>query len=618
MSGFEIVGIVLGGLPLLYEGVKAAQFYSEGLGRWWEFRTDFESFVRAIEFEEVIFGQNLDMLLGALVLSDGEHRTLRRPNTSNLWHHPDIVSKLQLHLGEALPYFIKMLTELDRDINELRAILPIQNGEACFPASRGIDYERLKLSISFSRKRHVLVDKIHTTNERLGQILRNAKAIEMERVFPAHRRVSSSEAHAGSFMQLQKQSRTLYAALKSKFSCSCSSQHRCGISATWDKSNLDTGGPSLKLLIDDREGRKQVRWELEAADRVEPPVPTDQQHNLGQIYELDLQSNLLKAKDDSLKAAKDYNPAALAFSSFELVSDLSNTTVENKGAGWAKNLTAPVKRLNSAIRGTSSTLLGQTKIVQPTQKRPRIIGPAPRPAPTTAKHNITNICSFIKSSPTTDKYLGMIEADYHDIKLYLEPQFQGHLLKAQHETMEAVWSSTIDLSARLRVGLSVAVTLLTLGTSSWIPRCWGRNDVFLMRCNQGSTFGPYLDHTSLSFTLKEEPMNAGDHAVLAMFSLGVLLLELHYRTPLESSPYWDKHCPGGLRNEYTDMAAAREWYEDLASDPALEEGLAEPVRRCIEASFSTYADMEDRAFLIDVLETVVEPLEEFIDQWDGI
>lgn len=455
----------------------------------------------------------------------------------------------------------------------------------------------------------------------------------MERAPPTSRRVSSNSTYVSSFIQLQKQSQIFYGALKSKFSCSCNDQHRCGISAKWDKSPLDSRAPSLNFLIDDREGRKQVRWEVEAADRAAPPIPTDDQHSLNHIYELDLQANLWRQKDDSLKAAKDCKPAALAFSSFAVVNNPANATTDNKGAGWAKNLTRPVKRFNSAIKGASSTSSGQiqtvqaqgpqTQLVQPPQKRVQIAGPAPRPTPTTAEPSITNICGFIKSAPTTNNFLGTIAADYHDIKLYLEPQFQRHLLKAQHETMEAFWCSTMDLSARLRVGLSVAITLLTLGTSAWIPRCWGRNDLFLMRCSQVSsgqtyTFGPYIDHSSLSFTLKEEPMNAGDHAVLAIFSLGVLLLELHYRTPLESSPYWDKHCPNGLRNEYTDMAAAREWYEDLASDPALEEGLAEPVRRCIEASFSTSADMEDKEFLRNVLETVVEPLEEFIDQWSGV
>lgn len=445
------------------------------------------------------------------------------------------------------------------------------------------------------------------------------------------RRVSSNSTCASSFIDLQKQSRTLYGALKSKFSCSCNTQHRCGISAKWDKYNK---APSLNILIDDREGRKQVRWKVEAADRAVPSTPTDDQHSLNQIYQLDLQAHLLRQmEDDYLRVFKDFKPAALAFSSFAVVNNLSNTATENKGASWVNSLTGPVKRFNSVTKGASNPFSGQTqtaeaqgsqtRLLQPTQKRVQTIRPVPRPTPTNEKPKITNICSFIKSPPTIHAPLGTIEADYHDITFYLDPLPQRHLLKAQRQTVEAFWCSTMDLSARLRAGLSVAITLLTLGTSAWIPRCWGRNDLFLMRYSlssksQAYNLGPYLDHSSLSFALKEEPMNADDHAVLALFSLGVLLLELHYRTPLESSPYWDKHCPNGLRNEYTDMAAAREWYEDLASDPALEEGLAEPVRRCIEASFSTSADMEDKDFLRDILETAVKPLEEFIDQWSGL
>ncbi|KAM0342386.1 hypothetical protein ACHAPU_009573 [Fusarium lateritium] len=633
MSGFEIAGAVLGGLPLLIEGVKAAQFYFQGLDRWWEFRRDFEAFSRAMEFEEVIFVQNLDILLTPLELSDNEYRSLRHSQTSNLWHHEDVVSKPRLHLGEALPHFTKMLTELNRDLNELYKLLPIENGKVRFPASHTIDSERLKLCISFSRKRLPLCDKIHTTNERLGQIARNASIIEMTRAPPtSSSRTPSSSTYASSFITLQKQSRTLYGAFKSKFNCSCNDQHRCGISALWDRSRRDKVGPSLNFLINDHLGRKQVSWEVEAIDLAEPLMPTHEQHSLDQIYELDLQANLLRQTNESSKAAQDYRPAALALPSFTAVTSPSDTKTENTRADWAKGLGRPVERLKTAIKGASSAFsrgtpathmqTAQVHVAQSTQKQVRIVDSTPRPAPTTAKPGITNICSFIRAPSTTNKFLGTLEADYHDIKLYLEPQSQRQLLRAQNETIEAFWCSTVDLSSRLGVGLSIAVTLLALGTSAWIPRCWSQKDVFLMRCSQGSsrhtpTFGPYLDHSSLSFTLSEEPMGAHNHAVLTMFSLGVLLLELYYRKPLESSPHWDRHCPNGLRNEYTDMAAAQEWYEDLAEDPALEEGLAEPIRRCIEASFSTSVDMEDKEFLRDVLETIIQTLEEFISMWSG-
>ncbi|KAM5358193.1 hypothetical protein ACJZ2D_015507 [Fusarium nematophilum] len=78
-----------------------------------------------------------------------------------------------------------------------------------------------------------------------------------------------------------------------------------------------------------------------------------------------------------------------------------------------------------------------------------------------------------------------------------------------------------------------------------------------------------------------------------------------------------RHCPGGKPNDFTAWAAACDWYEELASDPALEEGPAEPVRRCIKISFSAPADLGSSEFLRDGFEAVVEPLEEFIDQWSG-
>ncbi|KAM5347658.1 hypothetical protein ACJ41O_007482 [Fusarium nematophilum] len=148
--------------------------------------------------------------------------------------------------------------------------------------------------------------------------------------------------------------------------------------------------------------------------------------------------------------------------------------------------------------------------------------------------------------------------------------------------METFWDSTRDLPTRLRVGLSVAVTFLSVGTSAWIPRGWSREDVFLMRCSQGG-----------GGRTTQLP-----HTVGGLAALG-------------------RHCPGGKPNDFTAWAAACDWYEELASDPALEEGPAEPVRRCIKISFSAPADLGSSEFLRDGFEAVVEPLEEFIDQWSG-
>ncbi|RSM15117.1 hypothetical protein CDV31_005198 [Fusarium ambrosium] len=333
MSGFEVAGIVLGALPLLIEGAKATKFYLQGIERWWQFETDFEAFVRAITLEDVIFTQNLDLLLLPLDLSDNERNSLKASSKSSLWRHPDIVAQLKHHLREALPLFTRLLNELRISLDELHEMIPV--------------------------------------------------------------------------------------------------------------------------------------------------------------------------------------------------------------------------------------------------------------------------------------------------KFFLEPKSQRRLQEAQTQTIEMFWSSSsMNLAARLQIGISIATVLLGVGTSAWVPRGWNWEDIFVMRSKekgpgQDWMFGPYMDHKSLSLTLKEIPMNAKDHAEAAIFSLGVLLMELHFRQGLENSPHWHRHCPGGQPNDLTNIAAAYAWYQDLEKDPGLVEGLAEPVRRCIQVSFASPADLESADFIRDVLEAVVQPLEAFLKQWSG-
>jgi hypothetical protein len=52
MSGFEIVGVVLGGLPLI---VKVAQDYREGFEpfiKWRRFRYEFRTFINDVDLEK--------------------------------------------------------------------------------------------------------------------------------------------------------------------------------------------------------------------------------------------------------------------------------------------------------------------------------------------------------------------------------------------------------------------------------------------------------------------------------------------------------------------------------------------------------------------------------------
>ena len=129
MSGFEIVGVILGGLPLAIEAVKGLESYLQGIKAAWLLRRHFKEFVRAITLEEIFFIQNLDLLLTPLDLSDKERQSLKDSQTSSFWHHPDIIDKIRQHHKDSLSICVQLLRELDGSLTELYKILPIKDGK---------------------------------------------------------------------------------------------------------------------------------------------------------------------------------------------------------------------------------------------------------------------------------------------------------------------------------------------------------------------------------------------------------------------------------------------------------------------------------------------------------
>ncbi|RSL40081.1 hypothetical protein CEP53_013606 [Fusarium sp. AF-6] len=549
MSGFEVAGIVLGALPLLIEGAKATKFYLQGIERWWQFETDFEAFVRAITFEDVIFTQNLDLLLLPLDLSDNERNSLKASSKSSLWRHPDIVAQLKHHLREALPLFTRLLNELRISLDELHEMIPVKNA---WTPSNPVQDEILKLCISFCRRRQPVLDSASKANQQLERILRNAHDIQSAAQAPSfgHGRDNSTSKDVDRFIKLQRQSQVLYSALKAGLNCHCNEQHRCGLDGSW------------KLQI----GRS------------------------------------LNVKNEPAEVVENGELAPVPTSTFLAVTD---TEMSNKKRPWTnkfRELTKPKRLLKPMSKGPSNSSAeeGQDEQV------PFVKKPAPQLAPNIAQHRnggkdprrgsqyifkaksgkaavIADICSLIKAPQSDVVSLGLINAEHHDVKFFLEPKSQRRLQEAQTQTIEMFWSSSsMNLTARLQIGISIATVLLGVGTSAWVPRGWNWEDIFVMRSKekgpgQDWMFGPYMDHKSLSLALKEIPMNAKDHAEAAIFSLGVLLMELHFRQGLENSPHWHRHCPGGQPNDLTNIATAYAWHQDLEKDPGLVEGLAEPV-----------------------------------------
>ena len=134
MSGFEVVGVVLGGFPLLVGAAKKWMEGVEALVEWKRFRPRFMSFLGAIGVENTIFRNTLlhVMITATASMSmDVDYLEWKNPDLGKALENPDIAKALALHLGDSHDDFIRTITTIQCAIEGLHDILTADNGNVC-------------------------------------------------------------------------------------------------------------------------------------------------------------------------------------------------------------------------------------------------------------------------------------------------------------------------------------------------------------------------------------------------------------------------------------------------------------------------------------------------------
>ena len=118
MSGFEIVGVVLGALPLIVSGIEGC---SEGLSaarRLFNPRRELRNLHRAIKTELQIF-RNTALLLLHRIATEIEVESLIREPTSDLWRAPYFEKQMRTLLGSSYSVWCEVMTEVSNAIKEI-------------------------------------------------------------------------------------------------------------------------------------------------------------------------------------------------------------------------------------------------------------------------------------------------------------------------------------------------------------------------------------------------------------------------------------------------------------------------------------------------------------------
>jgi len=118
MSGIEVVGIVLGALPIMVNGIER---YSEGLSaarRLLNPRRELRNLHRAIRTELQIF-RNTALLLLHRIATETEVESLVREPSSTLWKAPGFEKQMRALLGSSYLVWCEVMADISSAITEI-------------------------------------------------------------------------------------------------------------------------------------------------------------------------------------------------------------------------------------------------------------------------------------------------------------------------------------------------------------------------------------------------------------------------------------------------------------------------------------------------------------------
>ncbi|KZL84295.1 hypothetical protein CI238_11149 [Colletotrichum incanum] len=624
MSGFEIAGVVLGAFPILCDTAKDLGTVFKKTKSWWQFETSFENFVSTIATQEIAYIQVLERLLDPLDITDGDYESLLRDPRSSLWH--------EHHIQE-----------------ELRQCLPQNN-------------ELYRLQTSFSDEKDRLLKRITEINDDLHQFFDRGSTVT---------RPSASKPSIP-FRDLHHQAITFYECLARCWKCCCSTAHTVGITTYpgIQKPSQVAKNGCFNILFESEANYKQLRLQVQtfAASKCKSaldsalPAPTVK---VEAAIELKSQMLVKKQLKSAANAASENSVSALAFTSLSIsgrgcktprksilksaanklkkfqhrksvdstpieperkssinpdsTSSLSMTCVSNSTATIANDsgLKVPTER-NGILRSQSSvSSIAKVRFAEAEPQSSLAEEDENR------KREVVNLCDFVTSSATPngdkDNMLSLDEG--RRVILKPEPLDQSTIKASTTQSIDSFLKTTTVRQHRLYIGLSFALTLLCLATSSWIPTQPSKDDVFMVCCESGGKtqkrFGPYFSRTSRDICSPPACVDSRVwNAKSSLLLLGILLLELFHGQTLEQQDSWAESLDeGGQPNESTRICGAFLWIcraeESLKTYFGKELGgaLYEAIRKCICFDFGRDDDYGDLRLAEVVYREVVVPLE---------
>jgi hypothetical protein len=129
MSGLEVVGVVLGSLPLV---VSALEHYADGvrtIRRMLEYKWEIKTLITTLETEEILFRNTCEVLLDGINGAEEMEELLKNPG-GRLWKQGMLGERLKTRLSTSYNVFFKLILDMSDALETFQSRLGLDlNGK---------------------------------------------------------------------------------------------------------------------------------------------------------------------------------------------------------------------------------------------------------------------------------------------------------------------------------------------------------------------------------------------------------------------------------------------------------------------------------------------------------
>ncbi|KAH8647270.1 hypothetical protein BX600DRAFT_555505 [Xylariales sp. PMI_506] len=565
MSGFDVLGVVLGTIPLV---ISALEHYQEGIHtirRWHSYEAELQSLKRKLGNENAIFINTCQQLLSGIVRSVDHEKLINEP-FGELWGDPEIQDQVALRLDHVYKPFNATVVAMVEALEEVKVKLGLdERGEVKWKEGKAIVREIKRFTFTIKRSDYdELLNTISKGNQDLKTLTNQSIQLEPERRIKYHGKL---------FSQLKEVSSSVYRALRNSLTCGCPGSHRVSLRLAKPKltprnedeqmvqnSNFEC---ALSYGLDDADTAKDCEaWTFVMLRLYEPPPPNPLKPN--PLDDITTQRRALSLSSTSVSLLSNAKiskkrPRRVKFSSESILS------FQKSEHEYTVTETVTTPRSIATLTAAKTSLQIAASIIHL---------PLPQGQPQQNLEDPINLCNILRKGINRHQAecLGLISdntAPQRFQRFGVHPLPEGKekasiiSLRDILEDVDADYPS-LTYADGLKLAVDISSGVLQLHKTSWLPGIiTSRDVVFLVEdgypdysqafivkkiSSDSEELLPPLSKVTSTATLKR-----------AMFSLGILLLEVFFFEVLDS--VWDfreTKVSRRMGSQFSDWKAAKD------------------------------------------------------------